>query len=216
MMPSTPRSSRRCISAGSSTVQTWTSISWRRAAASTEGRTIVRPRALTGTCAAWKSSAPVEMRPAAAMRRAMPRGPAPTHNEEPSRSRTRFVRRSENEHTQTRSTASRRSRASTSGSTAASLLGSRLMRVSGRSSRSSSSRRISSVPATRARRTSRHGSSAIAPRASVTRSSEPSWNATATPSAVTCTSVSTWVKPNETAWRKARRVFSGNVPAPPR
>ena len=58
---------------------------------------------------------------------------------------------------------------------------------------------ISSVPATFARRTSAHGNDAIDPARSVTRSSEWSWNATATPSAVTWTSVSTWVKPRATA-----------------
>ena len=48
MMPSTPMSSRRRISAGSSMVHTWTAMPWRWAAATTPGRTSVNPFERTG------------------------------------------------------------------------------------------------------------------------------------------------------------------------
>lgn len=102
----------------------------------------------------------------------------------------RATRLSENEPTHTRSHAPARAIRLTSGYSADSALMSTFQRASGNSSSRSSRSDSGSVPATRAALTCFHGSSAIRPRASVTRSRVASWKATSLPSAVACTSVS--------------------------
>ena len=109
------------------------------------------------------------------------------------RSSTRRAVRSrlaENEVTHTRSHDPVRRSTSASGSITGASFRSMLNRTSGHAASRSSSRGMGSVPAIRASATVRYGSRAIRPPRSVTRSSVRSWNATSTPSAVACRSVS--------------------------
>ena len=145
MIPSTPRSRSRWISAASSIVHTWTAMPRRWQRRTNRGvTTVIGPRR-TGT---WAASAPSDH--PVTLSTASSHRPAAVHSRSPSARRRERTRRSLNDVRHTRSRASWRLITSTSGRTPESLLQSMLNRASGQSSSSSSSVGIGSVPATRA------------------------------------------------------------------
>ena len=190
MMPSTPRSSSRCISAASSIVHTCTCTPRRWAARDEAPRR--RPATPALAHRHLGGQRPAGREPERAAARPSSSGPALVHSPGPSRPRRRRepAVAERRRRTPGRATSSRRS-TSTSGSTARVGLAVDVdpRRRATPPSRSSS-RGIGSVPSTRAVATSRHGSSAIRPGRPHVRGRSSSWKATTTPSAVTWTSVS--------------------------
>ena len=75
---------------------------------------------------------------------------------------------------------------------------------------------MGAAPSTIAVRTSLQGRSVMRPERPHVLLRSLSWKATSAPSAVTCTSVSTYLYPASTAYWKAGIVFSGTSLAPPR
>lgn len=124
------------------------------------------------------------------------------------RLRTARRRASENDATHTRSCAPVRSIARAVGPTASADFTSTFTRTSGHVPRTSSSAGTGSTPPIRARRTASHGRVRTRPVRSVTRSSVASCSATATPSTVAWTSVSTQRTPSSTAAANAAIEFS--------
>ena len=196
IMPSTPRSSSRCISAG------------------VVDRPDVHPlAAAVGEPDQARRDHPERPDPvgdlgarglAAAARPARPRrvrggGPQQRHPAGAQRGaqagsaaarRTAASRRSENDATQTRSSAPVRRTASTSGPMALASLTSMLTRTSGQVPEQVLEQRDRLAAADPGRPHRVQGSSATRPARSVTRSRVRSWKASSTPSAVACTSVS--------------------------
>jgi len=177
MIPSTPRSSSRCISSGASIVQTWTSREQEWARSMNRWSTSVTPAVATGT---WTHLPPGCRRPSPKLEArsfATPLGPKEVQRSDPSIDAMRSILRSENDPIHTRSTASRSVRSAASGSTTASCLGSMFTRRSGQVVSSSDNNGIGSRPSTSAVRTSAHVRFSITPTALVTRSRRSSWNA---------------------------------------
>jgi len=177
IIPSTPRSSSRCISCGSSIVQTWTSSEQECARSMNRRSTSVTPAVATGT---WTHLPPGCRRPIPKLEArsfATPFGPRDVQRSGPSSEAMRSILRSENDPMHTRSTASISVRSAARGSTTASCFGSMFTRSSGQVVSNSDSNGIGSLPSTRAVRTSAHVSSSITPTLLVTRSRRSSWNA---------------------------------------
>ncbi|CAB4323004.1 unannotated protein [freshwater metagenome] len=170
MIPSTPRSRRRCISIGSSIVQTWTSSEHEWARSMNRRSTSVTPAVVTGT---WTHRPPGWRRPSPkldARSFATPFGPSDVQRSGPRMEAIRSILRSENDPIHTRSTAPKSISISASGSTTASCFGSMFTRRSGQVVRSSDNSGMGSRPSTSAVRISAQVRFSITPTPSVTRS----------------------------------------------
>src|SRR4029453_14801611 len=191
MMPSTPRSRRRLISAGSSMVQTWTwRPSWWAYARKAASTTLTGPER-TGTWAA--TTAPVQPRGRddlrkrdneARRRRVTARWPIDVAIDGPARARAVARRASLKDARRTRDEALHFLITSTAGATTPAALRSMLKWMSGQADRVSSRRGTAPAPATRILDRSVQVMEDTAPGVPVSRVKVASWKITGTPRAV--------------------------------
>ena len=145
-----------------------------------------------------------------------PRTPSEVATAGPARARSRASRRSSNEASSTRPVAPARRIAVTPVRRPRSAFTSMLKWMCGQASSTSSSRGTAADPPIRTVARSAQVSASIRAARPAIRASVASWKTTGTPSAVACTSVSTYRKPSRTVRSKAAAVFSSPSAAPPR